>query len=67
MDTANFIFILIFEYFPCLEGIKTVSRLAGNRHMWFEYFPCLEGIKTVVSSTLSKYDWIWILSLFRRD
>ena len=37
---------MLFEHFPCSEGIKTIT-LAGNAipHK-FEHFPCSEGIKT---------------------
>ena len=45
--------IVMFEYLPCLEGIKTLS-LQRLKRRWFEYLPCLEGIKTITVSLLSQ-------------
>ena len=38
----------VFEWFPVLEGIKTLFNLSKLRTLVFEWFPVLEGIKTIV-------------------
>ena len=36
----------LFEYRPCLKGIKTRGEWTTNKGTMFEYRPCLKGIKT---------------------
>ena len=36
----------MFEYRPCLKGIKTAAHVGCDTKELFEYRPCLKGIKT---------------------
>ena len=36
----------LFEYLPCLKGIKTDIAFGFRHFFLFEYLPCLKGIKT---------------------
>ena len=55
----------MFEWFPVLEGIKTLLFSMPSLFVVFEWFPVLEGIKTLeiasVAIILGTFEWFPVL------